>query len=124
MRTLQLDGSGNRNQDRSIQPSAIVGELPPFALAPPTPTPTTPTSRGVATPRPTVPPGNAVATDPAGGPLPTPPPTWTAAGPSPVDADRTTPSVALGLLGILAAAALVGTWLFRSPRRDRPGSHR
>jgi hypothetical protein len=39
MRTLQLDGSGNKNQDRSIQPSAIVGELPPFALAPPTPTP-------------------------------------------------------------------------------------
>ena len=29
MRTLQLDGSGNKNQDRSIQPSAIVGELPP-----------------------------------------------------------------------------------------------
>jgi hypothetical protein len=39
MRTLQLDGAGNKNQDRSIQPSAIVGELPPFALAPPTPTP-------------------------------------------------------------------------------------
>jgi len=39
MRTLQLDGSGNKNQDRSISPSAIVGELPPFALAPPTPTP-------------------------------------------------------------------------------------
>jgi len=34
MRTLQLDGVGNKNQDRSIQPSAIVGELPPFALAP------------------------------------------------------------------------------------------
>ena len=39
MRTLQLDGAGNRNQDRSIQPSAIVGELPPFALAAPTPQP-------------------------------------------------------------------------------------
>jgi hypothetical protein len=34
VRTLQLDGSGNKNQDRSIQPSAIVGELPPQALAP------------------------------------------------------------------------------------------
>ena len=44
MRTLQLDGAGNKNQDRSIQPSAIVGELPPFALAPPTPTPR-PTAR-------------------------------------------------------------------------------
>jgi hypothetical protein len=42
MRTLQLDGSGNKNQDRSISPSAIVGELPPFALAPPTPAPPTP----------------------------------------------------------------------------------
>jgi hypothetical protein len=54
MRTLQLDGSGNKNQDRSIQPSAIVGELPPRALAPtppPTPRPTpTPTPR--VTPRP------------------------------------------------------------------------
>ncbi|MEO6206684.1 MAG: hypothetical protein ABIP77_01865 [Candidatus Limnocylindrales bacterium] len=43
MRTLQLDGTGNKNQDRSIQPSAIVGSLPPSALAPvppPTPVPT------------------------------------------------------------------------------------
>ena len=46
MRTLQLDGAGNKNQDRSIQPSAIVGELPPFALGP-TPTPSRPPgSRG------------------------------------------------------------------------------
>ncbi len=45
MRTLQLDGAGNKNQDRSIQPSAIVGELPPFALAP-TPTPTRPPTSG------------------------------------------------------------------------------
>jgi hypothetical protein len=50
MRTLQLDGAGNKNQDRSIQPSAIVGELPPFALAAPTPTPR-------ATPRPAAPGG-------------------------------------------------------------------
>ena len=48
MRTLQLDGSGNKNQDRSIQPSAIVGELPPFALAPRPPV----TTSTVATPRP------------------------------------------------------------------------
>ena len=48
MRTLQLDGSGNKNQDRSIQPSAIVGELPPFALAPRPPVTTT----TAATPRP------------------------------------------------------------------------
>ena len=31
MRTLKLDGAGNKNQDRSIQPSAIVGTLPPRA---------------------------------------------------------------------------------------------
>jgi hypothetical protein len=54
MRTLQLDASGNKNQDRSIQPSAIVGELPPFALAPPTPTPrpTAPPAAPLPTPRP------------------------------------------------------------------------
>ena len=34
MRTLQLDGAGNKNQDRSIQPSAIVGELATAGLAP------------------------------------------------------------------------------------------
>jgi hypothetical protein len=55
MRTLQLDGAGNKNQDRSIQPSAIVGELPPFALAPPVPTP-----------RPTIPAANRT-TPPGGG---------------------------------------------------------
>ena len=49
MRTLQLDGAGNKNQDRSIHPSAIVGELPPFALAPRQPAP--------PAPRPTSPPG-------------------------------------------------------------------
>ena len=43
--------SGNKNQDRSIQPSAIVGELPPFALAPPTPTPR-PTNPPAAPPPP------------------------------------------------------------------------
>jgi hypothetical protein len=34
MRTLKLDGAGNKNQDRSIQPSAIVGEVPAQGLAP------------------------------------------------------------------------------------------
>ena len=68
MRTLQLDGSGNRNQDRSIQPSAIVGELPPRALAPATPRPATPTA-APANPRPTSP-------NTAGElPVPTPPAT-------------------------------------------------
>jgi hypothetical protein len=42
VRTLGLDGSGSRNQDRSIQPSAIVGELPPGGVAPPTRRPVIP----------------------------------------------------------------------------------
>ncbi|MFL5777499.1 MAG: hypothetical protein ACJ761_01025, partial [Chloroflexota bacterium] len=67
MRTLQLDGSGNKNQDRSIQPSAIVGELPPFALAPPVPTP-----RPTAPAAPADPPAVVVT-----GPPPSPPPTST-----------------------------------------------
>jgi hypothetical protein len=38
MRTLQLDGAGNRNQDRSIQPSAISGSyVPPAAASTPRP---------------------------------------------------------------------------------------
>jgi hypothetical protein len=84
MRTLRLDGAGARNQDRSIQPSAIVGALPPQALAPPTPrpTPVAPAPTGpTATPAgpgsgATPPPGGP--NDPAGpvpDPLLTPPPT-------------------------------------------------
>jgi hypothetical protein len=85
MRTLQLDGAGNKNQDRSIQPSAIVGELPPQALAP-TPRPTPAPPRAPApTQRPRSNPGqpnaptdpNPAAHDP--GPLGTVPPTSTTA---------------------------------------------
>jgi hypothetical protein len=36
VRTAGLDGSGSKNQDRSIQPSAIMGALPPGGAAPPT----------------------------------------------------------------------------------------
>jgi hypothetical protein len=71
MRTLQLDGSGNKNQDRSISPSAIVGELPPFALAPPTSTPAGP----ARTPRPGG--GGGAPGAPAGDPQVTIPPTST-----------------------------------------------
>src|SRR5439155_1474108 len=52
MRTLQLDGAGNKNQDRSIQPSAIVGSVPPGGLAPPTPTPPPPLGPGTGAPIP------------------------------------------------------------------------
>jgi hypothetical protein len=73
MRTLQLDGSGNKNQDRSIQPSAIVGELPPFALAPnPPPAPGGGSGPGPNPGSPTTP-GNRSG----GGHNPTPPPTST-----------------------------------------------
>jgi hypothetical protein len=71
MRTLQLDGSGNKNQDRSISPSAIVGELPPFALAPPTSAPAGP----ARTPRPGG--GGGAPGAPAGDPHVTIPPTST-----------------------------------------------
>jgi hypothetical protein len=73
MRTLNLDGGGARNQDRSIQPSAVVGEMPPFALNPtPAPAPTPPPGSSVGGPgspgssKPTVPPTATGAPDPAG----------------------------------------------------------
>jgi len=92
MRTLQLDGSGNKNQDRSISPSAIVGELPPFALAPPTAAP--------LAPPPPAPGGGGSAPGPVtpGGPSVTPPPTTTA----PEGPDRELD---------LVATLLLGTWL-------------
>jgi hypothetical protein len=111
MRTLQLDASGNKNQDRSIQPSAIVGELPPFALAPPTPTPRpTPVSRPNPTPRPS--PGPAVPGSPGpvapgpDGPIPGDP-AGAAPSPPPTETARTTASTApLAALVSLGATAL------------------
>src|SRR5258705_2040152 len=78
MRTLQLDGSGNKNQDRSIQPSAIVGELAPRALAPatPRPAPTAP-PRAASTPPPAAKPPGAAGSTPTQRPIPTAPPTST-----------------------------------------------
>ncbi len=123
MRTLQLDGSGNKNQDRSIQPSAIVGELPPFALAPPTPTPRPPAPAASPTPRlaPTPPsggptPGPASPGTPTGpgpgGPAPTPPPTSTTAA-------ATEPGAALLLITLaLVAMSTAAANSFR--RRHRP----
>jgi hypothetical protein len=136
MRTLQLDGSGNKNQDRSIQPSAIVGELPPLALAPATPRPTaapTPAAPRV-TPRPTAAPTPAApraSTPPGGGggggtggpnlpagastiPRLTPPATST-------DPGATAPASAGGAGALAAVALLVGlaTLVAR-----RPGSRR
>ena len=134
MRSLQLDGAGNKNQDRSIQPSAIVGELPPFALAPPTPAPrpTTPP----AAPAPTPPPGGGTPgggtpgggtpgggtpgggspNSPSGG-FPTVPPTTTDAGSrssmTPIEIGRAAVFLAVSVLPFLIAVAAVG----RSRRR-------
>jgi hypothetical protein len=94
MRTLQLDGSGNKNQDRSISPSAIVGELPPFALAPPTAAPPTPAPGGG---------GSAPGPVTPGGPSVTPPPTTTA----PDGPDRGLDLVATLLLGIWLLALVI-----------------
>ncbi len=58
VRTLGLDGSGAKNQDRSIQPSAIVGELPPGGPAAPTMPPAAPTAPGVLPPLPIATPPN------------------------------------------------------------------
>ena len=114
MRTLQLDGSGNKNQDRSISPSAIVGELPPFALAPPTPTP-----------RPTAPPGapggpggtgsGGPGNGPAGFPNVTIPPTSTVA--TVLGAASELPAVLAGSLVTSATGLLALTPLLRRRRR-------
>ena len=123
MRTLQLDGTGNKNQDRSIQPSAIVGELPPFALAPPTPTPRpTPTPPAPTPPRVQGPnpqpgvPGTPVpqAADPPGVPTVTIPPTST--GPPLRGVDRSFDTMLVTFFGTSAVALLV---LARTLRRRR-----
>jgi hypothetical protein len=116
VRTLQLDGAGNKNQDRSIQPSAIVGELPAQALAPPTPTPR-PTPRPAApTNRPTPPPndpGAPTSTSGTTGARPTVPPTSTL----PVGDVHGSPLAAIAYLGGLLAT-LVAVYL-RGRRRSR-----
>jgi hypothetical protein len=103
MRTLQLDGAGNKNQDRSIQPSAIVGELPPQALSPVPP----------ATPRPPSAPRDPSAPGEPSGPRATVPPTSTAV----VREVTGTPVVALlyvaALAGALVALSLRHAWRHR-----------
>jgi len=101
MRTLQLDGSGNKNQDRSISPSAIVGELPPFALAP-TPRPTSPPGAPGRTPGT----GGGAPGIPGGDPQITIPPTSTdplstAAQPADGGLAAILATTALGLLAVL-----------------------
>ena len=128
MRTLQLDGAGNKNQDRSIQPSAIVGTLPPQALAPtPRPTPGTDATGARGRPRDPRPSAAAGSTpgrrlrdrDAAGSGRPvgtpwarvTPPATSTCRGPC-ARARTTVVVLVLGGLALLAA------------RRGAPGAGR
>ncbi len=118
MRTLQLDGSGNRNQDRSIQPSAIVGELAPRALAPATPTPrpapTAPPRAANPTPRPP----RTAGSPSTGRPIPTAPATSTEL--SPDAGERRDPQPALALVVLLFGGLVAGVWLRpRSRGRSR-----
>ena len=127
MRTLQLDASGNKNQDRSIQPSAIVGELSPFALAPPTPTPRpiAPPAVPAATPRPPGAPGPGpgnpgAPNDPntPGGAEVTVPPTSTV---NPAPGRSTTFAAALVVMLVAAAAAGHAAGMVGDRRRKRGG---
>ena len=111
MRTLNIDGAGAKNQDRSIQPSAISGELPPRALAPaPDPTPT-PRPRAPA-PAPSDPGDPGSPNDPA----PTDPwwlrPPETDAGSSPES------SPAFGAAAIVLLAALSAAFVVLRRRRS------
>ena len=109
MRTLKLDGAGNKNQDRSIQPSAIVGELPPQALAPTPP-------GAPATPRPRSAPIDPNSPAAPRGPLATVPPTST------LEPRVVTGSPTAGLiLAIALGATLVGLSIASGwRRRTRP----
>ncbi len=101
VRTLGLDGSGAKNQDRSIQPSAIVGELPPAGIPP------------AGIPPATQPPGGAPG-DPSG-PNPTPPDTASQASAATVT-DPALGPVGLVLSGLLYLAWMVRTLVTRSRR--------
>jgi hypothetical protein len=103
MRTLNLDGAGAKNQDRSIQPSAIVGELPPFALSPKPPATPPPPASGA---NPPAAPGHR--------PKVTSPPTTTIAGP--------TAGAAAAVPGVLAFLAIAGLAVLIATTRRRPAS--
>ena len=113
MRTLRLDGAGAKNQDRSIQPSAIVGALP--AANQPTPRPT-PAPAAPAAPGS---PGGGGSTSTApnpGRPHLTPPPTTTT--PAGAGSSGGPPLLGFGLLA--AISVLVTTTIGALDRRRRP----
>ena len=104
VRTLQMDGSGNKNQDRSIQPSAIVGEGPAGGLAP-----TPPPAQGGTPPQPGS--GNPAAPGRTHFPF-TAPPTTTSQPASPGEA-----TIIPILLVLVFAVAAVLEIAGRRPRR-------
>lgn len=109
VRTLKLDGAGNKNQDRSIQPSAIVGEVPAGGLAP-----TPPPAQGGNPPTP----GGGNPAAPGTTPFPnlTAPPTATSPPTSPGEA-----AILPGLLVIVfAVAAVIDIRARRAGRGVRP----
>jgi hypothetical protein len=97
VRTLGLDGSGARNQDRSIQPSAIVGELPPGGSVAPPPPAAAPTFPAVLPP------------------LPNPTPPTTSVEP-PVAADAPAP---IGEIVLVTVIGLSFTFVLMRPARRR-----
>ena len=105
VRTLKLDGAGNKNQDRSIQPSAIVGEVPAQGLAP-----TPPPAQGGTPPKP----GNGNPAAPGRTHFPfTAPPTTTIQPASPGEA-----AIIPILLVLVFAIAAVVEIASRRPRRS------
>ncbi len=91
MRTQQLDGAGNKNQDRSIQPSAIVTPtVTPTATVTSTATSTpTPTDTATHTPTNTPTPTDTATNTPTNTPTPTDTATST---PTPTDTATHTPT--------------------------------
>jgi hypothetical protein len=118
MRTLNLDSAGARNQDRSIQKSAIIGELAVNVPATPRPTPPPPPA-----PAPTPGPGGTVPPNAPATPRPhfSPPPTSTAGRDIPADdwLDRR-----LFTFVVLTAIGFVGAWRGLVARRGRGASRR
>ena len=98
VRTLGLDGSGARNQDRSIQPSAIVGALPPGG-----PTATFP---------PVIPPLGPFDPDDPADPVPTQPATSTQVAPV-ARVGGSVPSLLAVVGGVFVCAVAAIAWQSR-----------
>ncbi|HVQ22750.1 MAG TPA: hypothetical protein VMT36_05715 [Candidatus Saccharimonadia bacterium] len=106
MRTLQLDGSGNRNQDRSIQPSAISGSyVPPAVSSTPRPAPQQPPGTTTSSPKKT--------------PIP-----WSLAPATSVDGSPTGPGTPIDIAIIILFAAIAVAVGARLPASRDSGRHR